>query len=110
MNPRNGIFLLPCLFFGNFVYLIGGKTDFSSFTKCWGQVPLYLDLFFFKLGIFFIYISNAIPKVPHTLSPPPTHLPTHSHVLALAFPCTEAYKVFKTKGPLFPMMANYICS
>jgi hypothetical protein len=38
--------------------------------------------FFFKLGIFLIYISNAIPKVPHTL--PPTPLPTHSHFLVLA--------------------------
>jgi hypothetical protein len=28
----------------------------------------------FLLGIFLIYISNAIPKVPHTL---PTHSPTH---------------------------------
>jgi hypothetical protein len=29
----------------------------------------------FLLDIFFIYISNAIPKVPYTLSPPcsPTH-------------------------------------
>jgi hypothetical protein len=24
--------------------------------------------------------------------------------LALAFPCIGAYKVYKTKGPLFPMM------
>jgi hypothetical protein len=34
--------------------------------------------------------------------------------LALAFPCTEAYKVCKTKGPLFPMMeilvSSYCCS
>ena len=30
-------------------------------------------------------------------------LPTHSHFLALAFPCTGAYKVCKTKGPLFPI-------
>jgi hypothetical protein len=37
---------------------------------------------------------------------PPTPLPTHSHFLALEFPYTEAYKVCKTKGPLFPMMAN----
>ena len=29
---------------------------------------------FFKLGIFFIYISNAIPKVPHTHLP---HSPTY---------------------------------
>jgi hypothetical protein len=56
------------------------------------------------LGIFFIYISNAIPKVLHTL--PPTPLPTHSHFLALVFPYTEAYKVCKTKGPLFPMMVE----
>ena len=33
-------------------------------------------------------------------------LPTHSHFLALAFPCTRAYKVFNTKGPLFPVMAD----
>jgi hypothetical protein len=59
---------------------------------------------FFYLGIFFIYISNAIPNVLHTL--PHTPLPTHSHFLALSFPCTEAYKVCTTNGPLFPLMAN----
>ena len=58
----------------------------------------------FKLGIFFIYISNASPKFPHTL--PLIPLPTHSHFLALVFPCTEAYKVCNTKGTLFPMMAD----
>jgi hypothetical protein len=26
--------------------------------------------------------------------------------LTLAFPCTEAYKVCKTNGPLFPVMAD----
>jgi hypothetical protein len=26
--------------------------------------------------------------------------------LALAFPCTEAYKVFMTNGPLFSLIAN----
>jgi hypothetical protein len=62
---------------------------------------LFLFIYFLKvlLDIFFIYISNAIPKVPYTL-------PIHSHFLALAFTCTEAYKICKTKGPLFPMMAN----
>jgi hypothetical protein len=63
--------------------------------------------FFFKkflLDIFLIYISNVIPKVPHTL--PHTPLPNHSQFLALAFPCTEAYKVCMTNGPLFPLMTN----
>jgi hypothetical protein len=74
------------------------------------KIPFQTYIYFFSLeiifllGIFFIHISSAIPKVPHTL--PPTPLPTLSHFLALAFPCTEAYKVCKTNGPLFPMMAN----
>jgi hypothetical protein len=65
---------------------------------------LLLLLFIFLLGIFLIYISNAIPKVPHTL--PPTPLSIHSHFLALAFPCTGAYKVCVSNGPLFPVMAD----
>jgi hypothetical protein len=42
---------------------------------------------FLKLGIYFIYISNAIPKVTHTLPhplpqpPTPTSWPRHSPVL-----------------------------
>ena len=64
------------------------------------------SVLFFKLGIFLFYISNAIPKVPHTS---PTPLPTHSHFLALEFPCTGPYKFCKTKGPLFPMMADFFC-
>jgi hypothetical protein len=67
----------------------------------------FFILFFFLnflLDIFLIYISNAIPKVPHTLPPTPLH--THSHFLALAFPCTGAYKVCKSNGPLFPVMAD----
>jgi hypothetical protein len=37
-------------------------------------------LFSFLLDIFFIYISNAIPKVPYTLPPPPC-FPTHPLLL-----------------------------
>ena len=58
------------------------------------------------LDISFIYISNAIPKVPYTLPPNPAPLPTQSHFLALAFPCTGAYKVCKSNGPLFAGMAD----
>jgi hypothetical protein len=48
---------------------------------------------------------QCYPKSP-PYPPPPTPLPTHSHFLALAFPCTEAYKVCMTNGPLFPVMAD----
>jgi hypothetical protein len=55
----------------------------------------YVLIYFFPhflLDIFFIYISNAILKVPYT-SPRPAPQPTHSYFLALVFPCTGAYKV-----------------
>jgi hypothetical protein len=39
---------------------------------------------YFLLHIFLNYISNAIPKVPHTL--PPTSLPTHSHIFGPGVP------------------------
>jgi hypothetical protein len=35
-----------------------------------------LFIIIFYLGIFLIYISNAIPKVPHTLPPPFPYPPT----------------------------------
>jgi hypothetical protein len=59
------------------------------------SLSLFFNLFF-KLGIFFIYISNAIPKVPQTL--PLTPLPTYSHFLALAFPRTEDIKFARPRG------------
>jgi hypothetical protein len=59
----------------------------------------------FLLGIFFIYISNAIPKVPYYI-PYPAPPPTHFHFLAMAFPCSGEYKVCKTKESFFPVMAN----
>jgi hypothetical protein len=61
------------------------------------------NFLYFSLGIFLIYIYNAMPKVPRSS---PTPLPTHSHFLALAFPCTESYKVCVSNGPLFPVMAE----
>jgi hypothetical protein len=69
-----------------------------------GKVLKYTNILFL-LDIFFIYISNASQKFP-ILSLHPVALPTHSHFLALAFPCTGAYKVCNTKGPLFPEMAD----
>jgi hypothetical protein len=61
--------------------------------------PAILLILFFLillLDIFFIYISNAIPKVSYIL-PLPVPQPTHSSFLALAFPCTRAYDLPKTK-------------
>jgi hypothetical protein len=77
------------LFWGSFLFLATSK------------FPIIRTLsFFFQFFIryFLHYISNAIPKVPYTLTHP-APLPTHSHFLALAFPCTGANKVCKTKGP-----------
>jgi hypothetical protein len=39
----------------------------STFIK---DVGFFLFFFSFLLDIFFIYISNAIPKVPYTPTPP----------------------------------------
>jgi hypothetical protein len=62
----------------------------------WG-CPFFLIRYFLHLHF------KCYPKSPPY---PLTLLPTHSHFLALAFPCTETYKVCKTKGSLFPMMTD----
>jgi hypothetical protein len=66
---------------------------------------LFFFLLFFLLRIFLNYISNVIPKASHTL-PPPLPYPPIPIFLALAFPCTGAYKVCLSSGPLFPVMAE----
>jgi hypothetical protein len=62
--------------------------------------------YYFLLGIFLVYIFNAITKVPQTH--PPNPLPTHCPFLALGFPCTGAYKVCKSSGPLFNSTREYL--
>jgi hypothetical protein len=94
---------------GSFLYLFHTLCISSSSAgwNCFNLEEIVIKHFYFLknlLGIFFIYIFNAIPKVPRTL--PPLPCPPHSHFLALVFPCTEVYTVCKTKGPLFPMMAK----
>jgi hypothetical protein len=59
----------------------------------------------FLLDIFFIYISNAIPKAPYTLPPP--CCPTHS--LLLPDPSIPLYWGIwssQYQGRLFAMMAD----
>jgi hypothetical protein len=52
---------------------------------------------YFLYAIFFIYISNAIPKFPSTLTCPAPQT-THSQFLALAFPCTGHMIFHKTRA------------
>jgi hypothetical protein len=66
-----------------------------------------------KLKVFFPFFIRYLAHLHfqcYTKSPPypptPTPLPTHSPFLALAFPCTGAYKVYVSNGPLFPVMAD----
>jgi hypothetical protein len=67
-------------------------------------VPVFLPpfffffLFLFLIGYFLCLHFKCYPK--STLYPAARHapLPTHSHFLALAFPCTEAYKVCRPRG------------
>jgi hypothetical protein len=90
--------LVDCFFSCVSLYL------FTSSLKGCTYLILISCITFLKnilLGIFLIYISNPILKVPYTL--PPNPLPTHSHFLALAFLCTGAYKVCMSSGPLFPV-------
>jgi hypothetical protein len=68
----------------------------------------HLNFFFnsFFLIRYFPHLHfQCYPKGP-TPYPPPNPLPTHSPFLALAFPCTGAYKVCKSNGPLFAVMAD----
>jgi hypothetical protein len=59
------------------------------------------------MEFFFIRYLAHLHFQCYTKSPPypptPTPLPTHSPFLALAFPCTGAYKVCVSNGPLFPV-------
>jgi hypothetical protein len=64
---------------------------------------------FFFLIFFITYFPQlhfqCYPKSPPY---PPPHFPTHPFpfFLALVFPCTGAYTVCKSNGPLFPVMAD----
>ena len=73
----------------------------------------FLFLFFFHLLFFFPFFIRYLAHLHfqcYTKSPPypptPTPLPAHSPFLALAFPCSGAYKVCVSNGPLFPVMAD----
>jgi hypothetical protein len=81
------------------------RTSLESFTLTFWFCCMCCFLFIFLIRYFLHLHFKCYPKSPPD-PPTPTPLPTHSHFLALAFLHTEAYKVCKTKGPLFPMMAD----
>jgi hypothetical protein len=75
-----------------FIYIFLVRGFFSSF------------IIIFIRYLFHLHLQCYPKSPPHAPSPSPP--PNHSHFLALAFPCTEAYKVCTTNGPLFPLMAD----
>jgi hypothetical protein len=97
-----------------FKQLRGGLYDNHEYVEYMSDLEFYFDhihyciicylssLFFFP---FFIRYLAHLHFQCYTKSPPypptPTPLPTHSPFLALVFPCTGAYKVCKSNGPLF---------
>ena len=72
------------------------------------KVLLMIGKHFKKNFFYYVFSSITFPMLSQKspIPSPPTPLPTHSHFLALAFPCTGAYKVCLSNGPLFPEMAN----
>jgi hypothetical protein len=66
---------------------------------CWCEWNWFVNVLFFLIRYLFHLHFQCYSKSPPR-TPPPTPPPTHSHFLALAFPCTEAYKVCMTNGPL----------
>ena len=79
------------------VIICGSTTVYVNFhsSKRKIDVPQTARVTFFFFNIFYyIFSSVTFPMLSQKSPiPPPTSLPTHSHFLALAFPCTGAYKV-----------------
>jgi hypothetical protein len=79
---------------------------YINYRRSYQVSKWYTYIFFFVfIGCLSHLHFQFYPKSPPH-APPPTPPPTHSHFLALAFSCTEAYKVCVTNGPHFPLMAN----
>jgi hypothetical protein len=107
-----GIYQYPGILLSPPALRLQMHADVRVITSELRSLDIFLSFLFFVqflLGIYFIYIFNAIPKVPSHApppAPPPTPPPTHSHFLTLASPCTEAYNVCTTNEPLFPLIAD----
>jgi hypothetical protein len=64
-------------------------------------------VFVFLIRYLFHLHFQCYPKSPPPV-PPPTPPPSHSHFLALAFPCTEADKVPASHSWLFSFSIPYM--
>jgi hypothetical protein len=63
---------------------------------------------FFKNIFYYIFSSIIFPMLSQKspVPSPPLPYPPIPIFLALAFPCTGAYTVCVSNGPLFPVMAD----
>jgi hypothetical protein len=82
---------------------------FSHTIKPHYGFPFLWSFLFFLIRYFPHLHFQCYPKGP-PYPPTPNPLPTHCPFLALVFPCTGAYKVCKSNGPLFAVMTNYAIS
>jgi hypothetical protein len=90
-----------------YVLLVSSVVYFILTLFWWIQEFVWALISFFYIFFYYVFSSITFPMlsqkspIPYPLTP----LPTHSHFLALAFPCTGAYKVCVSNGPLFPVTA-----
>jgi hypothetical protein len=92
---------LPPFFFSRFMTI--SFAFWPIYLFFWGGVTISLFFSIFIRYLAHLHFQCYTKSPPY---PPPTPLPTHSPILALAFPCTGAYKVCKSNGPLFAVMAD----
>jgi hypothetical protein len=82
--------------------LNGGELVAGMFHKDQLQFTIFFSFFIRYLAHLHFQCYTKSPPYPPTTTP----LPTHSPFLALAFPCSGAYKVCVSNGPLFPVMTD----
>ena len=96
-TPKTGSYLVLAAYIKDMEE--GSSLQRASPYSC-QQVYSFMSIrtyFFFLLDIFFIYISNAFPKVTYTLFMPCSSNYPLLHA-GTAFPCTGTSDLHKTKG------------
>ena len=93
------------------VIICGSTTVYVNFhsSKRKIDVPQTARVTFFFFNIFYYIFSSVTFPMLSQKSPIPSPLLPYPPIpifLALAFPCTGAYTVCVSNGPLFPVMAD----